>query len=1271
MWRVMQRMWWLSAGVGVLLLLLAIGVGVYSQTDHFRRLLREQMVVVLQDTFNADVSLGEVSGSLWTALEVRNLTLRQNGVDVLTAPRGTITLRLLSQLVPLLSAATLRISEVTVSEPVVRAVEDPETGWNVARLLKAEESEEPLPIRLHLPHLALDRGQVFVRLADGKEWRLSDISINGELTIPPVGLRAEVAEVGFSLTGPDIPPVRWKGQLAYVDENGQRTVTVRSLDARTDHSHLHLAGTLANLADPTTALTLDLKNLAAVDIATVVPSLRFRQDLTGQIQLTGPLSALQVHAALTAPSGNVTSLVTANLSQTPPDAEGTVQIEHLVLEQMVQLAGFAGEISGQVKFHGATLETLRADVAVYAGGLIVTGKQLGDVNVTAAIEDKRITSFVEVKSDAGYASGQGRVSLAELPAYEATVMVRELNANRVIKESKTPATNLNVDVWVKGQGMQPEAMDGQFKLTILPSQIETTKIAQGEFVAVLRNGQLMLDKGILRADDTTVDVQGRVGALQTTAVGQLTYNVFAKNLTPWLKLAGVEGKGGVSLSGTASGSLKALRTVGQLSLEQVSVDATSVQTGRVSYEFSELGGARPQGRVTASLNGVRAGMALKSVHAEAILTGLRPADVRLNMTIQDDALRTHRLTTRARYAPDQLDVLIQDLSLQLPSGTWRAPQEPHLILRGETLTIENLVVQQAEQSVSIEGTVGRKGPLQLQARVNRFPLEELRPFLGDGPELKGRLDANLIARGTVTNPEVMADLSTGALSIAGQSYAGLSAQSAYQSGQLTLALFFKQDETHTLTVNGSAPVTLLGSDGSSGVGEANLHIRSDGLSIAFVEAFSKEISRVRGTVTMDLTLQGPLAALTPSGSLRLHDGQVRVKALDQTFSAIAVDMLVEPHAVRLSRLFIKGGKGHLTASGTVGLSGYTPGAIGLQLDAEQFRVLSTKEYRASLSGKIECTGSAQAPVVKGAVRVVDVEARPNLALMKGGPAPHDETIVVAQNLADLKRIEEEALAAQREEQTARVRDAAQDEVFHKLALNLAITIPRDTWVRMSAGSIELMGNLLLQKEPEQEMTLVGAIETVRGWFAVQGRQFRLEKGAIVFTGTTPIDPSLDLVARYNLPQYQYVVDVVVGGTAKEPTVEFRSDPELEQADILSLLAFGRPANALTNKEKNTLQSRALQTVAGAVAADLRGVIAETLGVDDVELEMGQTPGEGKVGIGKYVAPGVYVSTSQQLGGNGHGNDVAIEYQLSENWQLKASSTARGNNSVDILWRKKY
>jgi translocation and assembly module TamB len=300
--------------------------------------------------------------------------------------------------------------------------------------------------------------------------------------------------------------------------------------------------------------------------------------------------------------------------------------------------------------------------------------------------------------------------------------------------------------------------------------------------------------------------------------------------------------------------------------------------------------------------------------------------------------------------------------------------------------------------------------------------------------------------------------------------------------------------------------------------------------------------------------------------------------------------------------------------------------------------------------------------------VVDTTVRPDFALLKSGPAAADETITVVQTAEDLnpERLEYEEELKKTEEENAEKSDG----LYDRLTLHMEITIPRDTWVYMREGSIELFGKLQAEKAPHNELVVSGAIETARGWVAIQNRKFRLEKGVVTFTGATPIDPSLDIDARYTLPNY--VVDALIGGTAQSPTLTFTSDPVLEQADILSLLVFGKPANALSDQQKTTLQSQAVQAVTGAVAADLRQALAEQLGIEDLELDVGDNPSQSKIGVGKYVAPGVFVSTSQQLGGgNSQGRDVSVEYQLNDNWQLKASSTARGNNGVDIVWKKRY
>ena len=146
---------------------------------------------------------------------------------------------------------------------------------------------------------------------------------------------------------------------------------------------------------------------------------------------------------------------------------------------------------------------------------------------------------------------------------------------------------------------------------------------------------------------------------------------------------------------------------------------------------------------------------------------------------------------------------------------------------------------------------------------------------------------------------------------------------------------------------------------------------------------------------------------------------------------------------------------------------------------------------------------------------------------------------------------------------------------------------------MEDGSIEFRGDLHVTKVAYESVALVGTLESVRGWYSFHGRKFSLERGYIYFTGQTPVDPSLDIVMRHTVGEYR--VDIVLGGTAHSPELTLRSEPALEQADVLALLMFGKTTTALTSGEKASLQSQALQTAAGYIANDLRQSLAKYVG----------------------------------------------------------------------------
>jgi autotransporter translocation and assembly factor TamB len=194
-------------------------------------------------------------------------------------------------------------------------------------------------------------------------------------------------------------------------------------------------------------------------------------------------------------------------------------------------------------------------------------------------------------------------------------------------------------------------------------------------------------------------------------------------------------------------------------------------------------------------------------------------------------------------------------------------QDFHVVFADNRLSIDKLALQRAGQTVSVQGSAATDGPLDLTLQVKQLSLAEFKPLLAEGPPVNGVLSADVRVQGTTANPDVTASVTTDALTVAGQTYAGLTVEGVLQNKRLQVDVALRQDATHTLTVNGVAPVNLPGAADSSAptVGEVDLRVRSDGLSLAFLELLSKDIQEVKGKATVDLAVRGPVTVLAASG----------------------------------------------------------------------------------------------------------------------------------------------------------------------------------------------------------------------------------------------------------------------------------------------------------------------------------------------------------------------------------------------------------------------
>ncbi|MGH7831527.1 MAG: translocation/assembly module TamB domain-containing protein, partial [Candidatus Binatia bacterium] len=486
----------------------------------------------------------------------------------------------------------------------------------------------------------------------------------------------------------------------------------------------------------------------------------------------------------------------------------------------------------------------------------------------------------------------------------------------------------------------------------------------------------------------------------------------------------------------------------------------------------------------------------------------------------------------------------------------------------------------------------------------------------------------------------------------------------YRRERLRLDLLLRQDADHVLLLQGGLPLYLGWADGKppAVLGEADLRLKSDGLSPAFLGVFTDEVENIKGTIIMDLRLRGPVWALVPQGELQLRQGQGQAKSLGLFVRGVELQARVTREKLHVTRLLARSGTGEISGSGHLAFKGRAPQTFALALRAEDFRVLNRRDLQAAVTGGLTLSGSPERPFVRGDLTVTESSLRPDLQLLRRGPPPPDPTIIVV--------LSEEGIAARDEpaQEAEAAARPAQNRFLYKLGLDLSVKIPRNTWVRLEEGSVEFAGAVHARKKPEEPLALAGAVEMLRGSYNFQGKQFRIERGKVVFTGGSEIDPQLDVMARHRVGKY--LVDLVIGGTATKPTLTLRSNPPLEEADVLSVLLFGKPVGALTESQQVGLRSQAVKAAADFVASDLRQSVARRLGLDNLEFEFGEDVSQGRIAVGKYVTQDAFVSASQGVGKEKE-QEYSLEYQLAPNWQLKSSTTTQGESGIDLIWRKEY
>lgn len=737
------------------------------------------------------------------------------------------------------------------------------------------------------------------------------------------------------------------------------------------------------------------------------------------------------------------------------------------------------------------------------------------------------------------------------------------------------------------------------------------------------------------------------------------------------KLAG-QGKG-TALSGAFDATLDG--TTEGLQIGQSLIDPLIAGTGRLELRAVRglFGMVIPELRIqtdeadieaTASLNGSVGGAVVSAnirdlSKVDRNLSG--PASLGTTVTWQDETRATlHRLTFDA--SGTRLEGTA-NVDLSSPAR----PATAELTASAEDLSVWQGVVG---QPLGGSFNVSASGAAQL-AGAQDATLE----FSGQGTDLRSgvsTVDSILAGRSTISalihrksgnieiesldlnNPQIAANVSTQSLEevafelsltdmsllvpeLPGLLSASGTAQRSGDSWQIDT------------TLNGPANTTARLSGDIAGDG-STLNVSATGTApLSLANPFITP-NAITGNTEFSLNVNGAPSIEALSGQVVLSDGRLSVPSAPIGLTAISGRVNIQDGSAALNLTSNATGGGRVRVRGDMGL---VPGYVAaLRVILNDVELTDGEIVETSVDGEIEVTGPVTSNgLVSGQLSLGATEIRiPSGGFGQTGYVPeivHLNTPVQVQQT----RIKAGLVAES---------DSGSESSGSALGLDLEIDATNQIFVRGRGLDAELGGRLLLGGTTS-DVVPAGRFELIRGRLDILGKRLTLNEGAIWLQGE--LDPSLRLVASTDSDDV--TLQIVVEGSASEPEIQFLSQPELPEDEVLARLLFGRDSSSLS-----PLQAARLASAAANLAGGGSGVadkIRQNLNLDDLDVET-DDEGSAQLRAGKYISDNAY--TDVTVNGQGE-SEVNLNLDLTPNVTIKGSLGADGDSGIGLFFERDY
>ncbi len=409
-----------------------------------------------------------------------------------------------------------------------------------------------------------------------------------------------------------------------------------------------------------------------------------------------------------------------------------------------------------------------------------------------------------------------------------------------------------------------------------------------------------------------------------------------------------------------------------------------------------------------------------------------------------------------------------------------------------------------------------------------------------------------------------------------------------------------------------------------------------------------------GTGGFDLRLNGPLALSSLSGQVTTADARLVLPGLNLALEDLTLNAQLNGAQAQISATAAVADGGRVTLEGPLSLD--APYSADLTLVLSRVALSDPRLYETTADGRITINGPLTGGArIAGAIELGETNIRIPASGF-GGAGAIPEIIHIAEPPPVRRTRARAGLLGENGNG-----NGGSDAGGPAYPLDITISAPNRVFIRGRGLESEFGGSLRLTGTTANVIPL-GSFELIRGRLDILGKRLELEEARVTIQGS--FEPYLDLRASTTAEDYR--VNVLVTGPAGDPDIEFTSNPDLPEEEVLSRLLFGRGLETLSPFQAAQL-ALAVRTLAGQGGEGVVSRVREQSGLDDLDIVTGED-GNTAVRAGAYLSDNLYTDVTVDSEGE---TEVNLNLDLTPSVTVKGGFSNDGETSLGVFFERDY